>query len=641
MEKFRELVQGWLGTFLMVLLLVPFAFFGIESYFSGGHSQQAVATVNGEDLTQPEFDRAFDAERQQMLSQLPPDADPSRIALGPLRQKVLDALINRSVERQAAEALGLIFPDNQVWPLIAQIPAFQGEDGKFDPNRFQMFLRSRGFTEAGLIHDIEVGGQIQQLEIGMSSAFTPAPEVQRLLALDAQSRDVGYVVVPQKVLLGNVHVTPGEVDAYFKAHAAAYQVPERAKVDYIELHQDDLRSKVQVTAEDIAKAYQDAVKSLAAQQQRHAQHILIKVDAQTPDAVALQKIRSIAAQLQPDGSNFSDLAKKYSQDPGSASNGGDLGYADKGQFVPQFDQVLFALKPGEMSQPVRTQFGYHIIRLIDIKKSDVPSMDSMKEQLTQAVQQQKLAQLFSDQVNDMNDTMYEASDLKDPSQKYHLPIQTTDWFSAQSGTSIASSPKLRAMAFTDDVLHDGKNSAVVELAKGDVVWIHLNAHEAARPQTEQEARPAIEALLITQKAQQTGHAEAQAWKKAIEQGASPASVVKINGVQWVTQSINRSSKLPDNAMLETLYWMPRPDQGHPSIKVLDLKDGIALLQVLAVHDTDASHARIPADQAAKMLNQIWAAQYEADFIHAIKSHAKVVTTSLGQSLLQGKTAEGN
>ncbi len=638
MEKFRDLVQGWLGTFLMVLLLVPFAFFGIETYFSGGRSQQAVATVNGEDIIQPEFDRAFDAERQQLLSQLPPDADPSTIALGPLRQKVMDALINRSVERQTANALGLIFPDSQVWPLIAQIPAFQGEDGKFDPSRFQMFLRSRGLTEAGLIHDIEVGGQIQQLELAMASAFATVPEVHRLLALDAQSRDVGYVVLPEKSLAGNVHISPSDVDAYFKAHSAAYQVPERVKVNYIELRQDDLRSKVQVSADDLAKAYQDAVKSLAAQQQRHAQHILIKVDAQTPDAVALQKIRSIAAQIKPDGSNFSELAKKYSQDPGSASNGGDLGYADKGQFVPQFDQVLFAMKPGEISQPVRTQFGYHIIRLMDIKKADVPSMESMKDQLTQAIQQQKLAQIFSDQVNEMNDSMYEASDLKDPSLKYHLPIQTTDWFSSSSGSSIAANPKLRAMAFTDDVLHDGKNSAVVELGKGDVVWIHLNAHEAARPQNEQEARPAIEDLLTRQKAMQQGHAQADAWIKAIEQGANPASLIKGNGVQWVTQTINRSSKLPDNAMLETLYWMPRPDKGHASLKVIDLQDGVALLQVVAVHDTDASHARIPEDQAAKMLNQIRAAQYEADFIHAIKSHAKVVTTPLGTSILQGKSA---
>ncbi len=642
MEKFRDMVHGWLGTVLLVLLLVPFVFFGIESYFSGGGHSLALATVNGQEITQPEFERTFTAERQQALSQAGADADPSQIDLQQLRHKVMDSLINREIERQAAEQMGLVFPEAQIWPLIAQVPAFQGEDGKFDPSRFQNFLRQRNLTEASLVRDLKVGGQLQQVEFAMSTAFDTSDQVQRLLKLDGQVRDVGYTVVPATALASKITIGDADVAAWYKAHAAQLMVPEQVAVDYLEFKQDDLLPQVTVSDEDIDKAYQEAVKAISAQEQRHAEHILIKVGAGVTAAAAQAKIVEISRQIKPDGSNFADLAKKYSQDEGSAAAGGDLGFAARGQFVPAFEQVLFALKPGEISAPVQTNFGFHLIRLLEIRQPQIPDRASLHDQLVQSVKQQKVQQLFADRVNGVNDAMYEATDLKEQAAKLHEPVQTSALFSAATGTGLAAQAKFRAMAFSDDVLRDGKNSAVVELAKGDVVWMHLHSHNPSRAESLAEARPAIVSVLLHEREMALAKNQLQQAQQSIAAGQDPQAVLHALGLQWTVARVSRSTTtFPDPQLLKTVFWMPRPTATTRSLQVLDLPQGVALLELTSVHEGAADASRIPPAQAATMLNQVRAGQYEADYVQAIKSHAKVKMTPLGTETLQGKTVEGS
>ena len=639
MEKFRAMIQGWLGYTLLVLLLIPFAFFGIESYFSGGGRDLVVAKVNGKPILKPDFDRVFESQRQDALSHMGPDADPSQLDLGALRQKVMDGLTNREIEHQAADALGIAFPQAQAWDMLSHAPVFQGSDGKFDASRLQRFLQQRSMSETDLLKEVQIGGQLQQLEFAMTSGFATAAEVHRLMALDSQTRDIGYALIPSDRLAQKVSITPAQIQSYFQAHAQDFKVPEQVSVDYLELRQDMLASKVTVTQDDIEHAYAEAIKSMGSQEQRHAEHILIKVDDKTNATQALAKINAIEKQAQA-GVSFEKLAREYSQDEGSVASGGDLGFAGRGQFVPEFDKVLFSLKPGEISAPVHTQFGFHIIKLLEVKTPAVPTLASLHDQLVQGIEQQKAAQLFSDQVNDMNDAMYEAADLKDPSAKYHLPIQTSTAFSASTGTGAAANPKFRAMAFSDDVIKDSKNSSAVEVAKGDVVWMHVRSHTAAHPQTLAEATTAITKILTDQAVAVMAQQMTDAWSKAIRAGQNPATVVAASGYSWVQVHITRGTNLPDANLLRTAYWMPRPVAGQPSLQVVKTNQGQVLVQLVAVQDGKVSDAKISEAQVTQMMNQAQAAQFESDYIQALKQHAKVEITPLGKGLIKGGDADG-
>ncbi|NNM51756.1 MAG: hypothetical protein HKM02_05965 [Pseudomonadales bacterium] len=639
MEKFRAMIQGWLGYTLLVLLLIPFAFFGIESYFSGGSRDLVVAKVNGKPILKPDFDRVFESQRQDALSHLGPDADPSQLDLGKLRQKVMDGLTNREIEHQAADSLGIAFPQAQAWDMLSHAPVFQGSDGKFDTARLQRFLEQRGMSEAALLKEVQVGGQLQQLEFAMTSGFATASDVHRLMALDSQTRDIGYALIPSERLAQKVSITPAQIQSYFQAHAQDFKVPEQVVVDYLDLRQDMLASRVTVSQDDIERAYAEAIKSMGSQEQRHAEHILIKVDDKTTAAQALAKINAIEKQAQA-GVSFEKLAREYSQDEGSVASGGDLGFAGRGQFVPEFDKVLFSLKPGEISSPVHTQFGFHIIKLLEVKTPSVPTLASLHDQLVQAIEQQKVAQIFGDQVNEMNDAMYEASDLKDPAAKYHLPILSSPIFSVSMGSGVAANPKFRAMAFSDDVIKDGKNSSAVEVTKGEVVWMHLHTHTAAHPQTLAEATPAITKILTDQAVVAMAQQMTDAWSKAIRAGQNPATVVAAAGYTWVQAHVTRGTSLPDPTLLRTAYWMARPVVGQPSLQAVNTAQGRVLMQLLAVQEGKLSDAKMSESQVTQMMNQAQAAQYEADYIEALKQRAKVKITQLGKDLVKGGGAEG-
>ncbi len=639
MEKFRKMVKGWLGYTLLTLLMVPFAFFGIESYFTNAGHDNTVATVNGAKIDKREFDQVFNQQRQALLEKMGPDADPSQLNAPKLRQQVMDALTHREFEVQGARAMGLDFPQSLAWQVISSQPVFQ-QDGHFDAATFSRFLQQRGYTEQGLLHDVAIGGTLSQLESGMAAGFITPAQVQRLLVLDSQTRDVDYILVPDQAMAARVAVSPAQIQAYYQAHRKDFVAPEQVAVSYVQLHKSDLLAQVQVSDDDLQKAYEDAQKAQAGKEMRHAEHILIKVDSKTSAAQALARITQIAAQLKA-GGDFEKLARQYSQDEGSVASGGDLGTVPRGEFVPEFDQVLFSLKPGEVSAPVKTRFGYHLIKLISIEEPKLPALAAIKDQLQQQVREQKATQLFAEQVNSINDAMYEAADLKDPASKFHLAVQQTGLFDAQQGTGIATNAKVRAAAFSDDVLKDGKNSTALELSKDDVVWVHLAQHQPSYQQTLAQVSDRIRAVLMDQGEAQAAQAQAERWAQAWRQGQDVAAQAQAMGLHLVHQDqVSRSTTMPDADLLRAIFWLPRPTT-QASVQAVPLHQGVAVVMLRAVHDHPASDSHLDVAQVSAMMGKAMSAQNEADLVNALQSRAKIVITPAGQQLLQSSAASSD
>ncbi|MGE4159917.1 MAG: SurA N-terminal domain-containing protein [Planctomycetota bacterium] len=351
MEGFRNLVKGWLGKVLLVVLIVPFAIVGVESYFAGG-SRVVVAEVNGEKIYQTELDPVVERQRQQMMAQMAEQGgNPADIDVPKLRKQVLDGMVSRVLLTQASQKSGYLISDEMVIKLIREVPAFQ-EDGKFSQARYEMMLRQIGEDPASYPAKAKQELAYSMMIAGLGqSAFVTRAELERLAALEAQKRDIHYAIVPAARFLADVKVSDEDIKKFYEANGKRFTTEETVAIEYLSLKRDDFLAKVTVSDADLQARYEEKVKDAASNEQRQAQHILISVDDKTKDADALKKIKDVEKRARA-GEDFGKLAKEFSQDPGSVANGGDLGFAGRGMFDPAFEKALFSLKKGEISAPV-------------------------------------------------------------------------------------------------------------------------------------------------------------------------------------------------------------------------------------------------------------------------------------------------
>ncbi len=557
MQAFRDLVRGWLGKALLALLMIPFAIVGIESYFVSGKAAP-VATVNGEEISQTELDRSVDTQRQRLLANMGENPDASRIDIAVLKQEVLKGLVDRAVLNQQAKKAGFLVDDATIARLIQETPAFQ-ENGVFSQARYEQMLRNVGEDPINFPNKAKKEIAVSQLSSGINqTAFVTNKELDALLAVDNQQRDIHIAVVPAAQYLSSVQVSDAEVAAYYKANTAKYTSEDKVSIDYMLLGADDFVNKVVLTNEDLDAHYAEKVKALAGNEQRRAAHILISVNDKVKDADALAKANDIAKRIKA-GEDFGALAKEFSQDPGSAANNGDLGLAGHGTYVPEFEKTLYSLQVNEVSAPVKTQYGYHIIKLLEVQKPPVPTMAELRPALETEVKAAKSEELFNDAVEKMDALAYESSDLQEGAKQYALTIQTSPLFTKQGGEGIASNRKVVQAAFSDDVLKDGKNSTAIALDNQHSVWLHVNKHEPSRIKAITEVAADIKLTIQLNKASLLAKAQADAISKALNSGKSAAEVAASFKLQWQDfLATSRNATTPAANLLKVAFRLPAP-----------------------------------------------------------------------------------
>lgn len=584
MQAFREMVRGWLGKTLLALLAIPFVFVGLESYF-GSSGDPEVASVNGTAISKSLLDRAVDNQRQQLLARMGEGATLTPEQQAELRNRVLDNLIERELLLGSAEGAGYRVSEQTLQKLIRDTPTFQA-DGKFSPERYAQVLSQIGespstFPERArqeILAAQRVGGWLQ-------SAFITSAELDMLARLDNQQRDVEYVVVPAERFLATVAVTPAEIDAYYRKEARRFTLPEQVSVAYIQLARDRfVKEAASAVTEDAIKArYEERLKALAAGEERQASHILITVSDKVSDAQAKAKADALARQVA-EGADFAALAKANSQDPGSAATGGDLGYAGKGMFVPEFEQALFALKQaGDVSPVIKTPFGYHLIKLTDIRVSAAPSLASLRGELENEVRQARADELYGQAVEKVDALVYEAADLQEPAASAGAAIQTTPLFTRQGSDGLAGERKVIEAAFSDDVLLEGKNSGGITLADGSTVWLRVAKHEKERRVPLAEVTEVITGKLKQDKAVAEARKLAETMvKTAGKDGLAAAAAAQ--GLRVAAQvGITRRTEMPSQELLRDIFRAPHPVNGKPQATVVGLgAGGAAVVAVTAV-----------------------------------------------------------
>ncbi len=579
LQSFRDNTQSIVVKIIVGFIIITFALFGVDSLIGLTGQPNAPITVNGVDISEQQIAEGIDLQRRQILAQMGDNADPTLLDDNLLRAGVVENLIERELLRQAAEEQGLRISEQYLDSAIVSTREFQ-VDGTFDRNQFEAMLRNVGMTPL-MYRDYLRNETLlaQRRNAIIASAFVLPQEAQRVAELDRQTRSFKYLEISIADLLDRTSVTEAEIQAYYDKQRASFRSQEQISLEYVELSKSDLASTIEVDEAELRSQYERLVAGFEAEEVRDAAHILLLVDDSRSESEALDLSLELRKQLDA-GADFADLAREHSEDPGSADDGGNLGIVEKGVMVPEFEEGLFDLSEGQISQPVRTEFGYHLIKLNAIERPQPPSFEQARERLAEEQRLQRAEALFVEQTEELDDLRFSSSDLQEASEVLGLEIKSTGFFGRDGGeTPLTQSPRLLAAAFSNDVLSGAENSAPIELGADRVVVVHLKEHRPERTLELDEVRPRIVAELKRQQASAQVMSEAQSLlQKAQQQGLD---AVAGDGNSWQAfNDIGRASPEVTQEVKSALFKMPKPADGEVAFSLVELADGSAAVLAL-------------------------------------------------------------
>ena len=628
LEFIRERAQGWFAWAIVILLVIPFALWGIHQYQTTD-AEVDVAVVNGKKITDNEFQRAYQQQRNRIQAMLGKNFNPSLINDQQLKKEVLDHLVDREVLLQGAHDAGLRVSAVRVGTEIRAIPNLQSK-GQFDTELYRRLLRSQGLSVGAFEKMVSNDLVIQQLNQGIAnSAFVTKPELEALLRIKLQQRDIGYALVPAASYINNVTVSDKAIEQFYKDNPDRFRIPEQVSVDYLDLSVDSLAKKVHVTEDALRERYQERAADFTTPEERHAAHILIKVASDAPPEkvdAAKKKAEDILARIRK-GESFAGLAKKFSQDPGSAKEGGDLGFFGRGVMDKAFEKATYALKVGEVSEPVRSTFGFHIIKLEGVRGGERKPFAQVRDQLEHDLKHQKAEDQYYSEAETLSNLVFEHADnLTAAAQELNIPIQTTGLFSRDNGTGIAANPKVRAAAFADDVLLDGKNSEAIELTQDHVVVVHLKDHKPATLRPLDDVRDDIRQILRLEAAKAKAKQAGEDFAHRIENGEDTAAVAAELKVKWERPGlITRDDAKVNPQIRDAAFHLVLADDAKPAFSGKALSSGdFAVYGVYAVKEGDpASADKKTVDSLKTSLGREHGESVFEAYVDALKSQMKI------------------
>jgi len=609
LQAIREKVTGWIAYGIIFLISVPFALWGVNSYLGGGEVQPA-ATVNGEEVSLRDLDQAY-ANYRQRLSQLFGGSIPESFASeSMLREQVLGQLIEEIALRQYTQEQYYRIGDEELNRIIRNMDVFQ-RDGQFDTEIYQSQLRSLGYSPLGFEEELRRTNAMQQLQSGIIATAFEVPLLEKqFTSLSNQTRKIRSLTYR----VDTAAIQPGadEIERLYLSQTDRYRSPEEVRIDFIELSLDSIKQSIKIEESDVYARYQESRASYTSTEIRDASHILITVTDDEDANPAQDRITTIRERIVA-GESFADLAREFSEDPGSASDGGSLGEVERGMMVQPFEAALFSMEVGQLSQPVKTSFGWHLIKLNSVSGGETQSFDTVKSALEDEMRTELAEVQIYDLVENVANLVYEQSDSLQPAaEQLDLTIQTSDWFDRVSGNGIALESKVRQMAFSAEVLQQGLNSEAIELANNRVVFIRLNQLKPAAVRPLDQVQELIRSEIITAQAREQSLTAGMAALADLKAGKTlddlaPEWSASISDYGFV----ERNQSGIDNAILRRSFSMSKPEQG-PVFEGLSVANGdYTVIELSAVLSNDGNVDR-------KALDELVKAQGTAEYQSALK-----------------------
>ena len=612
--------------FLLFLLVIPsFVLVGIDSnYFS--EKSPVVARVDGHKITQADWDNAHREETDRIRAQSP-NVDPKQLDTPQARYATLERLVRDRVFAAAAQSSHLITSDARLARALQDIPAIAAlkrPDGSLDTEAYRSLVGAQGLTPEGFEANVRRELSVSQVMGGvMSTAF--ATDAAAKLAFDSlyQRREIQVARFNATDYAKQVNPTEADIEAFYKANAQRFQQQEQAAVEYVVLDLDSVRSGIRVNEDDLRTYYKENLTRLAAKEERRASHILINAAKDAPAAdreQAKTRAQELLAQVRKSPASFAEVAKKSSQDSGSAPAGGDLNFFGRGAMVKPFEDAVFAMKKGEISDVVESDFGYHIILLTDIKTPRQPSFEELRPSLEAELKQQQAQRKFAEVAEAFTNSVYEQPDsLKPVADSLKLKIQTAEGVTRVPGPGASgplANPKFLEALFANDSVEGKRNTSAIEVGPSQLVAGRISNYTPTRTLALQEVSDRARLLLIAEKSAELARKDAEAKKAAWTGNAAPAAGL----APAVVVSRDQTQNLPRAVVDAALRASP---DNLPAWVIADLgSQGTAVVKVLRIIPREGTDAQQAAQQR-QQLQQWWTTAEGFAYYEMLKERFKV------------------
>jgi len=627
LQMIRDRASGLFVWSIVGLIIITFAFVGLNSYFDETDEGFQAALVNDQKVTVYEYQVAYSNEQRRIQQMFGENFDPDLFD-DQIKKTALDRVIDNAIVMQAATGAGMRVSDEQLAGQIHAIDQFS-ENGVFSSALYKQQIEQAGESTAGfefrvrrsLIADQLVNGIIQ-------SSFATKDDIELTHRLREQQREIAYVSIPVDTFKDQVKVSDAEIEAHYNANQNIYKTLEQVKLEYLELSVDALMPSVAVDEEELESYYDEQKDRFLTPEERRAKHILIEFGDDADAAKAA--VDSVYAKVLA-GESFEALAKEYSADIGSAADGGDLGFFARGIMDANFEETAFSLNVGEVGKPVRTEFGYHIIKLEEINPSKGKSLADVRDEIKGEIKKQKAEKAYFDKVEILANMAYEAPDSLEPAkEELGLTIKTSGFIGKRGGSGIFAKRKVMDAAFSDDVLIENLNSEAIELSSNHTIVLRLKEHKDAQVRPLKEVSEQIKTTLIAEKAMALAKADAKVIEEKLKAGSSGADAVKaVDGKDYTWNEkkwARRDEASIPREIIQAAFLLPRlADSDTSSTKGLMLNNGeYALLAFSGIKDGDV-HS-MSDDERAQIRDGISNAVGIDEFtamLNALKDEAEV------------------
>lgn len=611
MESIRNFLKSWPGRIFLMLCLSPLVILGLESYFTGSANANDVATVGDQTISRAEYQDAINNRRNELLQN---GVEASTINTNALNREVLKSLINRALLRNQSDQLGMHVSDKVINDLLLQDPQFLDENGQFSNDRFAFALQQQGMTKDQLFNQYRQQLNLMQLYASVAqTALYPEAEINDLLALQLETRDVWVYRLPWKQYKDKVSVSNKEIEDYYNKHQNELNSVAMVDLAYIQLDPSKVAVD-EVTEEDIQAQYNAFKANYVGDYSQKVSQILVT------GANAQKTIEQIKSRLEK-GESFAALAKEFSEDPVSAAKGGDIGTFNPDVFGAdgaKVAQAIEGLNKDQVSEPVKTSFGYQLFKVTEMSGEGISSLDSMREELVAQAERQKREELIADKITRINEMAIDGVGIEDIAQQEELSVQKIKDYTKKNNKTVLAQPAVIEAAFDDFAIQDESVSASIKVNNG-TLWVQPTNYRPVKPLTLQQATAEIKTILVKQKASAQALAAAQAISKTVNDKGMQAAQAKFQSLG----NINRQSSLL-TANEQAIAFSKDSTDGKPVAVSEKTNEGATVLVLGPI--TKGSMQDVPAaelSQAMFDMRSIRGQEYFSDYVEYLKGATKI------------------
>lgn len=574
LQKMRDGAQGLGAKIIVGIICFVLVVFGFGAFNFLAENEPRAASVNDDEITVRELEIETQRQKRNLQSRMGDEVSPELIDNLVSQQTVLDSLINRTLLRQTAEDLALVGLAESFRKELIDNPNFQ-VDGVFNQSIYRSTLQNLGYSPQSFQSAMETDAQLSQLvEVYQDTAFTTGRELRDAASMLNQTRDVAYMIIDTAMFEDRVGVSETEIADFYEMHTDQFVTEESFDLAYVEFSDHDRRNEIDISVEDVRSAYESAKAASESNDRRRASHILLEVNENRSLVVALEEMSNIRSRVI-GGEDFSTLAKELSEDPGSGSAGGDLGVAGRGAFVSDFEDVLWSLATGDVSLPFQTEFGVHLVKLVEIEAVEFPSFDDEQSAMRETLLTERAGRLFEERLAAVDKLAFEETDSLQPIADTHaLEIKTVEGLTRSEGAGVFASTKVRQRVLEIDVIDNGFNSRPILIEDTHAVVVRLVDRTASKQRSLNEVREQIIAQLKQDKVDEQVLTMVRDTVVRLENEESASDVAARVGATWVRS--DDATRAVDNVptpILQQAFELAVPGERSRSVGETQLEDG--------------------------------------------------------------------